>query len=443
MTRAPNEQLRLLLRAAGLSNSQFARLIVAVAAEHEQNLTCDRSTVSRWLAGHQPRPPTPTFLLEALTRRLNRPVTAQEAGLTRAPSVLPALNHSSGMDPVSRLALLTRAELDPGSSALPRERSYSLSALSIPVAESAGQRKKTLSSPAVRADAQVVQMGAMVTMFAEAAECHGGGSVRSALAAYLAHDVSRWLRVQAGDETSRRLHSTAAQLVLLLGAMSMDDGDHALAQHYQRIAAELAAEAADHGMLAIALRLMATHAYELGHHGGAVLHLMERSVAAAGRAQPITEVYARAQLSVIKAHHDRRAALAELARTERLYDQADSSPGAFTTYPPGALHYQRAQVFMALGDTPAAVSALNTSLRLRTPVERRASCLTRASLAETLLGAGHLDAALGHWGEFVSVYPALCSARATRRLRVMRSRLQVHRKYPPTATLLERAKDLV
>ncbi|WP_224058307.1 hypothetical protein [Streptomyces kanamyceticus] len=282
----------------------------------------------------------------------------------------------------------------------------------------------------------------MASLFAEAAENHGGGSTRASLAAYLAHEVIRWLHVSASEEDYRQLLSASAQLTLLLGAACIDDGDHGLGQRHQRTAAELAVEAQDHGMLTVALRAMATHAYELGHHNLAVLNLAERAAQAARHAPRVTQAYALAHLSVLQAHHDRRAALARLADAERLYDQADSAPGAFTAYPPGGLQYQRAQVFAALGEAPRAAAALTTSLRLRTSTELRASTLTHARLAEVLLEMGHLDRAVAHWAEFLAARPALRSTRTAHRLTVMRQQLRPYYRHRHAAQLLNEAKGL-
>ncbi|WP_249402328.1 hypothetical protein [Streptomyces sp. YIM 121038] len=86
MPKTPNARLRGLLEEADRSGAQLAAALRQAAAEHGRPLACDRSMVSRWLAG--PRPPVPTLLLEVLSRRLGRPVVALEAGLSRAPSAV-------------------------------------------------------------------------------------------------------------------------------------------------------------------------------------------------------------------------------------------------------------------------------------------------------------------------------------------------------------------
>ncbi|MFC8075607.1 helix-turn-helix domain-containing protein [Streptomyces sp. NPDC057307] len=63
-SRQPNTRLGRLREEAGWSAAQLAYAVSVVAAEHGHDLTVNRSTVTRWLAGARPRPPPrpPTFL---------------------------------------------------------------------------------------------------------------------------------------------------------------------------------------------------------------------------------------------------------------------------------------------------------------------------------------------------------------------------------------------
>ncbi|ANW17475.1 hypothetical protein [Streptomyces clavuligerus] len=468
MPPTPNARLRLLLETADWSAAQLARAVRQVAAEHGSPMACDRSSVSRWLAGVRPRPPAPAYLLEALSRRLDRPVSAEQAGLTRAPDRMPPLSWDTA--PLRTLTQLTQAELDPARRTLLASALFSPLAFAVP--ELLPPRRSAArdtapaappgpagavgavspaspTGPAGRAEgasragaADAARMDAMAEIFATAAERLGGGPVRAPLAAYLAHDVTARLHAPSPQTTHRRLLSKAAQLTLLLGRICADGGDDAVAQHYQLVAARLAADARDHATLAIALRTMATHAHDLGHSGPAVLHLAERACDHARHAPPVVQAYAQAHLAVLQARDDRRAALCSLERAERLHLDGGSAPGPFTAYSLGALHYQRAQTLCALGDRPGTVRALTASLRARTPGERHARVLTHARLAEAQLGLGHLDAALPHWGAFLDAYPSLDSVRAARRLGAMRRQLRPHRRYPPAAGLLARADGL-
>jgi tetratricopeptide (TPR) repeat protein len=335
------------------------------------------------------------------------------------------------------------AELDPTRRQLMGAAAFSLAALALPASIPAGHPPQggSVSTPAMAMRAE--QMRTAASTFAAAAERYGGGSIRASLAAYLAHDVTTWLHASSAGRAHRALLSAAAQLELLLGGMCADDGDDAVAQHHQRTAVDLAGEADDRAMAAVALRTMATHAHDLGHHGLPVLHLTEEAARLASGALPATQAYTQAHLAVLQAHHDHHAALTTLARAERLYSQADSVPGPFTAYPSGALHYQRAQTLLALGDRPGAVAAFTASLRMRSTTDHRATTLTHARLAEVHLDIGNLDAAQSHWEQMLDTYPALQSVRATRRLHVMRQRLLPHRKYRPAARALTRTAALV
>ncbi|MFS0693862.1 hypothetical protein [Streptomyces nitrosporeus] len=444
MPRTPNERLRTLVRRSGWSHSRLAQAVRLVAAEHERPVLCDHTSVSRWIAGTQPRPPTSTFLLEALSRKLGRRITAQEAGLTRAPAAPLVLSWQD--DSLHRLDRLVEFELDPARVHLLEAGTYRPSALFPPDPWS------PLGSPAASPDpvtgrvggAEVAQLRSLTELFALSIAQHGGQAIRPALAAYLAHTVTPWLRAPSSDTTRRELLAAGAQLTLLLAEACIDADGHAATQHYQQLAVRLAAGSGDHATVAIALRAMATHATGLGHRGPAVLHLTQRAVEHARHAPPAVRSYTYAHLAVVQAHHDRRAALDALARAERFHTEgADAPPGPFTSYPEGALHYQRAQTLDALKDTPGALLALNASLRARTPGEHRAALLTHARLAGILLRHGHLERALAHWQVFVDEYPTLRSPRTHRLLKAMHGQLRPHGRHPGARDLLARADVLL
>ncbi|MER6913427.1 hypothetical protein ABT354_17310 [Streptomyces sp. NPDC000594] len=443
MPPTPNVRLRQLLETADWNAAQLARAIRQVATEHGTPVACDRSSVSRWLTGVRPRPPAPQFLLEALSRRLDRPVTPEQAGLTRAPDRMPPVSWEAA--PLRTLALLTEAELAPARRTPLTTAPFSPLALAVPGLPLPGPPSPDGERGADDrrgGGADADRMDAMAEVFATAAERLGGGPVRAPLAAYLAHDVTARLRAPSSGTVHRRLLAKAAQLTLLLGRICADGGDDAVAQHYQLVAARLSADARDHGTLAIALRTMATHAHDLGHSGPAVRRLAELACEHARYAPPVVQAYAQAHLAVLQAGYDRRAALTALDRAERLRLDGAEAPGPFTAYSLGALHYQRAQTLATLGDRAGTVRALTASLRARAPGERHARTLTHARLAEAQLGMGHLDAALPHWAAFLDAYPSLDSVRATRRLGLMRRHLRPHRRHPGAARLLGRADGL-
>ena len=87
--KAENLRLRSLLDDAGMSNKGLARRVAdAAAASGVANVRCDHTSVLRWLAGEQPRPPVPELVAIVLGEALGRKLSATELGMT--PSDLPA-----------------------------------------------------------------------------------------------------------------------------------------------------------------------------------------------------------------------------------------------------------------------------------------------------------------------------------------------------------------
>ena len=433
MPNSPNTRLQLLLEDAGWGSAQLALAIGKVGAERDLGLVCHRTTAGRWMEGVQPRPPFPALILECLSHRLGRRVTAREAGLTRAPAAVADLSFEA--DPVRKLTHLTDAELDPQRRTPPGAGVFTLSALALPYLPSPSRAADRL--PGRPRDAGAEQMRTMAAVFAAAADRHGGQHVRASLSAYLAHQVIPRLHTATRGQARADVLSAAAQLTLLLAGMCVDAGHDGAAQHYQQIAARLAADADDRTTLAITLRTMAAHAHDLSHHTPAVLDLAEQAARYARHAPPAVRSYAQIQLAVLQAHHDRRAALNSLSRAEQLYTRADNTPGPFGSYPPGALQYQRASTLATLGDHTAALKALTVSLRMRAPGERLPEALTRARLAETHLRLGHLDQALPHWRAFLDVYPTLNSLRASRSLTAAARHLRPYRRHHGAAGVLD------
>ena len=79
--RIPNRQLAALIAEAGFSNAGLARRVDQLGLEHGLDLRYDKTSVTRWLRGQQPRGTTPALIAEVFTRRLGRRLTAQDLGL--------------------------------------------------------------------------------------------------------------------------------------------------------------------------------------------------------------------------------------------------------------------------------------------------------------------------------------------------------------------------
>lgn len=93
--RIPNRQLAALISEAGFSNAGLARRVDQLGLEHGLDLRYDKTSVTRWLRGQQPRGTTPALIAEVFTRRLGRRLTAQDLGLDACAPVYAGLEFAA------------------------------------------------------------------------------------------------------------------------------------------------------------------------------------------------------------------------------------------------------------------------------------------------------------------------------------------------------------
>ncbi|GAA2118618.1 hypothetical protein GCM10009759_66060 [Kitasatospora saccharophila] len=410
-TRRPNARLRALLQEARWSGDALAAAVNAVGRENGLDLRYRRPSVAQWLAGSVPRDPVPPLVAEAFSRRLHRGVTAEELGF--------APRH--GLPGPRR----GRPSADAGA---PRANlPYRLSALAgIPDRVTGTEYLRVRSPGPTRLVAPHVQAaGKMLALLSRVDHQLGAGAVREQATAYFELTVRPWLGLPGTDAHRRALLQRAAGLAYLCGFANFDEWRHGEAQHWYRLSAALADEAADARALALALRALSVQALELGHPGPA-LDLAEAALRA-GRHLPDSRAFLLGQYAVALAARARPGdALRAVEGAE------DALPGATASAATGRYHgatlaYQRGEVHRRLGDIPAAVSSLRASVRLRPGTERRSQALVHARLAETLAARGQLEAACASWQEFVDLRARVASARVERAADRMRSVLLAQR----------------
>ncbi|WP_327240376.1 collagen-like protein [Streptomyces sp. NBC_01318] len=93
--RTPNRQLASLITEAGFSNAGLARRVDQLGLEHGLDLRYDKTSVTRWLRGQQPRGTTPALIAEVFTRRLGRRLSAQDLGLDACAPVYAGLEFAA------------------------------------------------------------------------------------------------------------------------------------------------------------------------------------------------------------------------------------------------------------------------------------------------------------------------------------------------------------
>ena len=93
--RTPNRRLASLIEEAGFSHAGLARRVDQLGLEHGLDLRYDKTSVTRWLRGQQPRGTTPALIAEVFTRRLGRRLSAQDLGLDACAPVYAGLEFAA------------------------------------------------------------------------------------------------------------------------------------------------------------------------------------------------------------------------------------------------------------------------------------------------------------------------------------------------------------
>lgn len=336
---------------------------------------------------------------------------------------------------------MAHADTDPLRRAVVARSAYTLTAVVLhdwsrpPAAPSARGRRATAT------DVEILQE--VVQLVADRTERRGGAHGRSALAAYLADDVSRVLALGASAPVRRDLLAASAELTHLLAQMTDDAGHPGLAQRYFHTALGLAGEAGHRTLYAITMRAMSAQALRM-HHYKYAAELAEGALQTVGTdAGHAVMAFLLSQRAV--AHSlggDQRRAFTDLTDAENRHGQAASASGPFTAYPRAGLDYQRAQALLHLGRRADAVVALQDCLRHRPPAHRRSHALTQARLAEVLLQSGHVEQACVHWNLFLDDYPHVRSTHVDHAFAGLRSAIRPHRGKRRVACLWERAAEL-
>ncbi|WP_338676265.1 regulator [Streptomyces sp. SCSIO 30461] len=402
--RTPNRQLAALIEEAGFSNAGLARRVDQLGLEHGLDLRYDKTSVTRWLRGQQPRGTTPALIAEVFTRRLGRRLSAQDLGLDACAPVYAGLEFAAtpeeAVDIVSGLW-----RKDSGSHAELRKIAFTPAGLVVPsrdwligrADERVGRQDGAVapggqpvhpgtvlraaqpgvaslgtaapSGSAAQGRARVPAQGARVhvprqrgtdrgpgqrvgagdiaalrsvsELFRTLDQNYGGGHARQALVRYLEHELEPMLRGSYPEATGRRLFTAAADLTRLAGWTSYDIAAHGLAQRYFVQALRLAQAAGDRAYGAYVLATMARQAVYLSH-GREAVQLARVAQQGIGTGAPHA---VQALLHAVEARGhgvlgDVRSCTASLVRAERALEAA--RPG--DEVPHWACHFDEAQL---------------------------------------------------------------------------------------------------
>src|SRR5690606_29205355 len=344
-----------------------ARRVDQLGLEHGLDLRYDKTSVTRWLRGQQPRGTTPALIAEVFTRRLGRRLTAQDLGLDACAPVYAGLEFAAtpeeAVDIVSGLW-----RKDSGSHAELRKIAFTSAGLVGPSRDwliGRPDEKVPRAEPPVRVPAQgrpavrppgpgpigarrvrgaaergpgqrvtggdIAALRSVGELFRTLDDAYGGGHARQALVRYLEHECEPMLRGTYGEQTGRRLFAAAADLTRLAGWTSYDIAAHGLAQRYFVQALRLAQAAGDRAYGAYILVTMSRQAVYLGHGREAVQLARVAQQGAGGSVPPVVQAMLHA--AEARGHGvlgEVRACTTALVRAERAL--AGARPGDEVPY---------------------------------------------------------------------------------------------------------------
>ncbi|MFG3283782.1 regulator [Streptomyces sp. NPDC048111] len=474
--RTPNRQLAALIAEAGFSNAGLARRVDQLGLEHGLDLRYDKTSVTRWLRGQQPRGTTPALIAEVFTRRLGRRLSAQDLGLDACAPVYAGLEFAAtpeeAVDIVSGLW-----RKDSGSHAELRKIAFTPAGLVVPsrdwligrADDRVGRGDPAPQSTATRIPAQgrpsvprqrttdrgpgqrvtsgdIAALRSVGELFRTLDHAYGGGHARQALVRYLEHEAEPMLRGTYGENVGRRLFAAAADLTRLAGWTSYDIAAHGLAQRYFVQALRLSQAAGDRAYGSYVLVTMSRQAVYLGHGREAVqlARVAQQGVGAA--APPVVQ----SLLNAVEARGhgvlgEVRACTASLVRAERALESArpgDDVPHWARPFDEAQLADEFGHCHRDLQQYRAAAQHAERSLQLRAPGYARSRLFCRVVLATARLGLGELDQACALGAEAAQQAGEMRSARAVEYVRDFERRLEPYRDAAAVRTYRDRVAAL-
>ncbi|MCX4822585.1 regulator [Streptomyces sp. NBC_01142] len=460
--RIPNRQLAALIAEAGFSNAGLARRVDQLGLEHGLDLRYDKTSVTRWLRGQQPRGTTPALIAEVFTRRLGRRLSAQDLGLDACAPVYAGLEFAAtpeeavdivgglwrkdsgshaelrkiaftpaGLVVPSRDWLIGRAD-ERVSRGEPAQNGAAVARIPVRGRISVPRQRGTDRGPGQRVSSgDIAALRSVGELFRTIDHAYGGGHARQALVRYLEHEAEPMLRGTYGEVTGRRLFAAAADLTRLAGWTSYDIAAHGLAQRYFVQALRLAQAAGDRAYGSYVLVTMSRQAVYLGHGREAVQLTRVAQQGVGSSAPPVVQ----ALLHSVEARGhgvlgEVRACTASLVRAERALETA--RPG--DDVPHWARFFDEAQLADEFGHCHrdlqqyrSAVQHAERSLQLRSPAFARSRLFCRVVLATARLGLGELDQACALGAEAALQASEMRSARAVEYVREFERRLEPYR----------------
>ncbi|WP_407917919.1 regulator [Kitasatospora sp. NE20-6] len=503
--RTQNPQLAALIEESGFSHAGLARRVDQLGLEHGLDLRYDKTSVTRWLRGQQPRGATPALIAEVFTRRLGRRLTAQDVGLDACAPVYAGLEFAEtpqeAVDIVASMwrkdngpyAELRKIAFTPAGLVVPSrdwligrtDERVARDATTMPPEELAAARpaapagrpapagtrppagrvpqqaRRPLPTapdggetsaggrdhrPAVRVGrGDIAAIRAVGDLFRALDHAYGGGHARQALVRYLESEAEPMLRGRYGEQIGRALFGAVADLTRLAGWTSFDIAAHGLAQRYFVQSLRLSQAAGDRVLGGFVLTTMSQQAVHLGHGREAIQLARVAQQGVGTSAAPVVQALMHA--AEARGHAllgDVRACTTALVRCERALAAArpgDEAPSWSRHFDEAQLADEFAHCYRDLQQWRPAAQHAEKSLRLRAPAYARSRILCRLVLATARLGMGELEESCTMAGESLRAAGEMRSARTVEYLRDFHRRLAPYRATPAVRAFEEAARQ--
>ncbi|MFH8993247.1 transcriptional regulator [Streptomyces sp. NPDC017940] len=433
---------------SGLSNTELARRVTRAAQAWDQpHITPNATTVRRWLAGDEPRQPTPDIIADVLSAEVGYRVTTYDLGLGESRTAERSLVYDRSFPAtVEAVADLGRADVE--------RRKFMAAAPFAAVAAVGPSRNWLLNTldqePAIASRVRLEDVSAVRNMFGEFQKMdvlQGGGSGRLILAEYMNQHVFPLLRRTNTEAVRRALCEAAAEQTYLLGWMAYDSGEHGTAQRYLIQSLRLAEESRNAALGAHVLAGMADQSTLLGNPEEG------RRLAQAGRAglgkrtspaclADLWALEARALSKLGDKAEATHAVVQSEAASERIRPEEEQEWAAFID--PAYLHGEHANTFRDLGNAETAEQHARRSIEhARAQKRARRGAMSQAALAASYLQRKDLDAAYSAGIRTLKLSKQVKSTRCIEAVQDLQRRMKPFGKDRRVADFNERARELV
>jgi hypothetical protein len=444
--REPNRKLEEVMRLAGCTNSGLAKRVIDVASGHGVEVHYDHVNVKRWLAGTQPRGLTPSFIAEALSRKLGRPVSLADIGIeTHDGGLLPGADRYAERlsESVEAVSALVRADLV--GSAGGRSDTIDSGAWSDLMIRWLVAPDTMIAATSPVTDTATEAVTRATTLFSQLDYQFGGGYARSSLVQYVNTEIAPLLVARPNSQTPELL-SAASALLRLTGWTAYDTGNHVLAHRYLLQALRLAQAAGDRALGGRILAGMSHQANFLGYHDSAVNLARTARHGAEGVATPTAMALFHAmEARALASRGDRRDCESALVRAEYWLDRRvpENDPAWLQYFDEAELAAEFAHSYRDLKMSDKAIEYAQIAIAAHDPLYVRSISFCKAVQAAGHLGKGEMERGIELAEEVAAVVSALRSGRCTAYMQDFARRLQPYEKHSLVADFVGRNGTLL